>query len=93
MGNKTFADEMKWKDEYKEALQSIYKLCIKWENQQIIKKRGKDLQKKSDKKKKQNKTKRQIPQVRIAILTGTAFAVQCSTHWAAGNLPWLESKF
>ena len=49
---------MKWKDEYKEALQSIYKLCIKWENQQIIKKRGKDLQKKSDKKKttKQNKT-------------------------------------
>ena len=48
---------MKWKDEYKEALQSICKLCIKWENQQIIKKRGKDLQKKSDKKKtKQNKT-------------------------------------
>ena len=35
-------------------------------------------------KKKQNKTKqkkkRQVPRVRIFILTGTAFAVQCSTH-------------
>ena len=37
--------------------------------------------------------KRQVPRVRISILTGTAFAVQCSTHWAAGNLPWKESKF
>ena len=26
------------------------------------------------------KGKRQVPQVRISILTGTAFAVQCSTH-------------
>ena len=42
-------------------------------------------------KKKSNK-KRQVPRVRISILTGTAFAVQCSTHWAAGNLPWKESK-
>ena len=24
---------------------------------------------------------------RISILTGTAFAVQCSIYWAAGNLP------
>ena len=26
------------------------------------------------------KKTRQVPQVRISILTGTAFAVQCSTH-------------
>ena len=43
--------------------------------------------------KKKNSKKRQVPRVRISILTGTAFAVQCSTHWAAGNLPWKESKF
>ena len=29
---------------------------------------------------KTNKKKRQVPRVRISILTGTAFAVQCSTH-------------
>ena len=42
---------------------------------------------------KKNQTKkRQVPRVRISILTGTAFAVQCSTHWAAGNLPWKKSN-
>ena len=43
--------------------------------------------------KKKNYKKRQVTRVRISILTGTAFAVQCSTHWAAGNLLWKESKF
>ena len=42
---------------------------------------------------KKNYKKRRVPRVRISILTGTALAVQCSTHWAAGNLPWKESKF
>ena len=32
------------------------------------------------KKEKKEKKKRQVPQIRISILTGTAFAVQCSTH-------------
>ena len=31
--------------------------------------------------------KQQVPRKRISILTGTAFAVQCSIYWAAGNLP------
>ena len=39
---------MKWKDEYKKTLQSIYKLFIEWENQQII---GKKWKKKSNRKK------------------------------------------
>ena len=43
--------------------------------------------------KKKNYKKRQVPRVRISILTGTAFAVQCSTHWAAGNLPWRRANF
>ena len=48
---------MKWNNEHNNTLQTLNNLCVKWENQQIIKKRGKDLQKKSDKKKtKQNKT-------------------------------------
>ena len=46
---------MKWKDEYKKTLQSIYKLFIEWENQQII---GKKMKKeiKQQKKKKKKKT-------------------------------------
>ena len=32
---------MKWKDEYKKTLQSIYKLFIEWENQQIKKRKRK----------------------------------------------------
>ena len=39
-----------------------------------------NLPKKKQNKKKQKKKKRQVPRVRIFILTGTAFAVQCSTH-------------
>ena len=35
--------------------------------------------KKKDKNENKQK-KRQVPRVRICILTGTAFAVQCSTH-------------
>ena len=31
-------------------------------------------------KKEKKKKKRQVPRIRISILTGTAFAVQCSTH-------------
>ena len=49
---------MKWKDEYKKTLQSIYKLFIEWENQQIIgKKMKKEIkqQKKKEKKKKKGK--------------------------------------
>ena len=46
---------MKWKDEYKKTLQSIYKLFIEWENQQII---GRKMKKeiKQQKKKKKKKT-------------------------------------
>ena len=43
---------MKWKDEYKKTLQSIYKLFIEWENQQII---GKKWKKKSNSKKRKKK--------------------------------------
>ena len=43
-------------------------------------------------KKKEQTIKRQVPRNSISILTGTAFAVQYSTHWAAGNLPW-KKKF
>ena len=32
------------------------------------------------KKEKKKTKKRQVPRIRISILTGTAFAVQCSTH-------------
>ena len=39
------------------------------------------------KKKKKKKKKQQVPRNRISILTGTAFVVQRSTHWAVGNLP------
>ena len=55
--------------------------------------KGQDVEQIYLKKKKKNYKKRQVPRYRISILTGTAFAVQCSTHWAAGNLPWKESKF
>ena len=72
---------MKWKDEYEKTIQSIYKLFIEWENQQIIKKK----MKKEIKAKQKRKKKRQVPRVRISILTGTAFAVQYSTHWAGGT--------
>ena len=45
----------------------------------------------TEKKKKVKKeianNKQQVPWKRISILTGTAFAVQCSIYWAAGNLP------
>ena len=54
--------------------------------------KGKNAHPKKKKIKKKVKKKKQVPRVRISILTGTAFAVQCSTHWAAGNLPWKESK-
>ena len=40
---------------------------------------------------KKNQTKKKSWN-RISILTGTAFAVQCSTHWAAGNLPWKKAN-
>ena len=43
--------------------------------------------------KEKTKKKRQVPRYRISILSLTAFAVQCSTHWAAGNLPCMERKF
>ena len=43
-------------------------------------KKEEKIYKKDQTKKNKNKTKRQVPQVRISILTGTAFAVQCSTH-------------
>ena len=55
---------MKGKDEYTKTLQTICKLGIKGKINKTLKK----------------KKKRQFPQVRISILTGTAFAVQCSTH-------------
>ena len=66
------------------TFQTTYKLGIKWEKEKM------PIQKKKVKKK--VKKKKQVPRARISILTGTAFAVQCSTHWAAGNLPWKESK-
>ena len=48
---------MKWKDEYEKTIQSIYKLFIEWENQQIIKKKMKKeiKQQKKTKKKKNGK--------------------------------------
>ena len=85
---------MKWKGEYTKTVQTIYDLGhkIKWEMEQIIARKKNKSSKKKDKNENKEK-KRQVPRVRISILTGTAFAVQCSTHWAAGNLPWMESKF
>ena len=50
-----------------------YKMGIATKLQKIIKKE-------IIKKKKKDKTKRQIPWYRISILTRTANAVQCSTH-------------
>ena len=88
---------MKWKGEYTKTVQTIYDLGhrIKWEIEQSSREKKKQIiEKKKDKKEiEQQKKKRQVPRVRISILTGTAFAVQCSTHWAAGNLPWKEIKF
>ena len=43
---------MKWKDEYEKTIQSIYKLFIEWENQQIIKKNEKRNQSKNKNKNK-----------------------------------------
>ena len=43
---------MKWKDEYEKTIQSIYKLFIEWENQQIIKKKMKKEIKAKQKRKK-----------------------------------------
>ena len=45
---------MKWKDEYEKTIQSIYKLFIEWENQQIIKKKMKKEIKQQKKNKKKN---------------------------------------
>ena len=91
---------MKWKDEYEKTIQSIYKLFIEWENQQIIKKKWKK-KSNSKKKKKQKNGKFPVsgspswlgPLSRYnALPTELHNAVQCSTHWAAGNLPWKENK-
>ena len=86
---------MKWKGEYTKTVQTIYDLGhkIKWEMEQIIARKKKQIIEKKKDKNENKQKKRQVPRVRISILTGTAFAVQCSTHWAAGNLPWMESKF
>ena len=62
---------MKGKDEYTKTLQTICKLGIKGKINKTLKKIKKYIY---------IKGKRQVPQVRISILTGTAFAVQCSTH-------------
>ena len=40
----------------------------------------KKIKKVKENKKTTTKKKRQVPRVRISTLTGTAFAVQCSTH-------------
>ena len=76
---------MKLKDGYAKTLQIIYKLGIKREKKRIIE--IENLKRKLNKKWKNGKSSG------ISILTGTAFAVQCSTHWAAENLPWMESEF
>ena len=68
---------MKWKDENKETLRYLYA----WYKMG----KGQDIE--------QISKKKIIKNGKFPILTGTAFAVQCSTHWAAGNLPWKESKF
>ena len=68
---------LKWKEGY------TRKLCVTFEYRKKWKKKVK----------KKKNLKRQVPRNRISILTGTAFAVQCSTHWAAGNLPRADSKF
>ena len=66
---------------------------LDWYNMGIAMKLWKNNWKRTNNEKGKNKTKRQVPRYRISILTRTAFAVQCSTHWAAGNLPCMERKF
>ena len=53
---------------------------LDWYKMGIATKLRKIIKKEIIKKKKKDKTKRQVPQYRISILTRTANAVQCSTH-------------
>ena len=75
---------MKLKGEYIKTVQTIYDLGhrIKWEMEQSSREKKTNHRKKKDKKEieQKKKEKRQVPRYRISILTGTAFAVQCSTH-------------
>ena len=53
---------------------------LDWYKMGIATKLRKIIEKEITKKKKKDKTKRQVPRYRISILTRTANAVQCSTH-------------